>query len=67
MGWCLPGCAILLSDLSRGGCLLLDSAQCNLSTLKKKKKKKKSQTCLAACTEHTLLLLPIALAPSGDP
>ena len=40
MGWCLPGCAILLSDLSRGGCLLLDSAQCNLSTLKKKKKKK---------------------------
>jgi hypothetical protein len=39
-GWRLPGCAILLQDLLRGGIQLLDSAQCNLLTLKKKKKKK---------------------------
>jgi hypothetical protein len=33
MGWCLSGCAILLSDLLMGACMLLDSAQCNLCTL----------------------------------
>ena len=36
-GWRLPGCAILLQDLLRGGIQLLDSAQCNLLTLEKKK------------------------------
>ena len=30
------GCAILLQDLLRDGIVLLDSAQCNLSILKKK-------------------------------
>jgi hypothetical protein len=35
MGWCLSGCAILLSDLFMGACMLLDSAHCNLSTLEK--------------------------------
>ena len=37
-GWYLPGCAILLQDLLRGGSRLLDSAQCNLFTLEKKNK-----------------------------
>jgi hypothetical protein len=36
IGWCLSGCAILLSDPLVGACMLLDSAHCNLCTLEKK-------------------------------
>ena len=61
MGWCLPGCAILLSDLSRGGCLLLDSAQCNLSTLKKKKKKDCSEQALPNMAAKLRPICPLLL------